>query len=359
MKTRNGIFILLLSLTLVFASQAMAAEGLAADPGDVALLTGLRTDTDESTCGVIAVRVGPIFLHRQDNDSQGLLYDVGTGAKILDATDLNLGFAVGYDLTVEAQLGAFGGEVRYLGVPKWYEDKDAATPAVICLPYVTPIFAFGAENVPASYESELRSLELNLKWYPTARLAVLAGPRYIGLDEELIMDLDFGGGLAAESSTETVNALFGGQVGVEGVFFTVGGFSADGWLKAGYYLNNMSTDAAITMGGGLIFHSDSKTDRGAFVGDLGINLNYAITPNILLTAGYQLLWIEKAALAPEQITEHDVVSGVGRTVDDSVLYQGIRAGIIVTFDICGKPKPAPAPEPAPVIEPKLEPMTKN
>ncbi len=37
---------------------------------------------------------------------------------------------------------------------------------------------------------------------------------------------------------------------------------------------------------------------------------------------------------------------------------GIEGGIGYMFDICAKPV-APAPAPAPVIEPKLEPMSKN
>ncbi len=38
---------------------------------------------------------------------------------------------------------------------------------------------------------------------------------------------------------------------------------------------------------------------------------------------------------------------------------GVEAGFGYMFDICAKPAPAPAPAPAPVIEPKLEPMSKN
>ncbi len=37
---------------------------------------------------------------------------------------------------------------------------------------------------------------------------------------------------------------------------------------------------------------------------------------------------------------------------------GIESGIGYMFDLCAKPV-APAPAPAPVIEPKLEPMSKN
>jgi hypothetical protein len=38
---------------------------------------------------------------------------------------------------------------------------------------------------------------------------------------------------------------------------------------------------------------------------------------------------------------------------------GVESGIGYKFDICGAPAPEPIPAPAPVIEPKLEPMSKN
>ena len=44
-------------------------------------------------------------------------------------------------------------------------------------------------------------------------------------------------------------------------------------------------------------------------------------------------------------------------MDRTLFMTGIR--LAVMFDIFGKPAPAPAPAPAPVIEPKLEPMSRN
>ncbi|MBN2223903.1 MAG: hypothetical protein JW765_04430, partial [Deltaproteobacteria bacterium] len=49
------------------------------------------------------------------------------------------------------------------------------------------------------------------------------------------------------------------------------------------------------------------------------------------------------------------VEGRGNFVDG----WGVESGIGYMFDLCAKPAPAPEPAPAPVIEPKLEPMSKN
>jgi hypothetical protein len=354
MRVKIGIFVVLVSITLLFGSQVLAAENLTPTPEDVALLTGLRTDADSDAEAIIATRIGPIFLHRQNNDSFGLVTD-GATTEYLNASELDLCWAVGYDFTVEARRGAFGGEVRYFGVPEWSRSRGAVTVPASTIPYMVPISLGGTHEVSGSYESMLHSVELNFKWFPMDRLSVLAGPRFLKIDEELDINWVEPGAVFTNRITAE-NTLFGGQIGVEGVFFNIHGFSADGWLKAGYYTNRMESAVSIS---GTAYASSDATRKGTFVGDLGINLNYAITPKILLTMGYQLLWIGNAALAPLQVPVHDPgVTGTGSTADDHVLYQGIRAGVVFLFDIYGKPSVV-APAPAPVIEPKLEPMSKN
>jgi hypothetical protein len=362
MRAKIGVFIVLVSITLLFGSQVFAAENLTPAPGDVALLTGLRTDADANAEAIIAVRLGALFLHRQDNDSLVLVTNMAGTADILNASELDLGWAPGWDFTVEARSGAFGGEVRYFDIPEWSKSRGAVPVTESMVAYPGPMTGIisGPHTVSGSYESMLRSVELNFKWFPIDKLSVLAGPRFLKIDEEMGIYRGPNPTLSFNDKITAENSLLGGQIGVEGVFFNIGGFSADGWLKAGYYANMMESAAvdANPFTPTLLASSDD-THKGTFVGDLAVNLNYAVTPRVLFTAGYQLLWIEKAALAPEQVRVHDPrVTGTGSTATDSVLYQGIRAGVIFLFDIYGK-APAPEPTPAPVIEPKLEPMSKN
>ncbi len=327
----------------------------------MALLTGLRTDADADAEAIIAVRLGAIFLHRQDNDSRVLVTNsVGT-ADILNASELDLGWAPGWDFTVEARRGAFGGEVRYFDIPEWSKDRGAVpvTESMVAYSGTGTGIIIGPHTISGSYESMLRSVELNFKWFPMDKLSVLVGPRFLKIDEELDIERRFTPTYFINHKTTAENTLLGCQIGIEGVFFNVGGFSADGWLKAGYYANMMESDAAIIYTSTPVVPASSDdTQEGTFVGDLAVNLNYAVTPRVLLTAGYQLLWIEKAALAPEQVRVHHPMMGTGSTAADSALYQGIRAGVVFLFDIYGKPA-VTAPAPAPMIEPKLEPMTKN
>jgi hypothetical protein len=270
MKFRTGILILLVSLFIMFGSRAKAGENLTPTPADVALLTGLRADTSENPAGLIALRVGPIFMHRQDNRSLILAEYSVTGEDVMNASDLDLKFAVGYDFTLEAQFGVFGAEARYFGIPEWSRHSGTALNGTrVGIQYRTPIYSFPA-GVSASYDSQLHSIELSFKWYPMARLAVLAGPRYFQLDEELIINSCLPNGtIWLECNHETTNTLIGGQVGVEGVFFTVGGFSADGWLKACYYRNDMSSNMKyLIFGHPTGFYANGDAEKGTFVGDL-------------------------------------------------------------------------------------------
>jgi hypothetical protein len=59
-----------------------------------------------------------------------------------------------------------------------------------------------------------------------------------------------------------------------------------------------------------------------------------------------------------QVTDRLYLNFEGRTNFNGSDGWGIEGGIGYMFDICAKPV-APAPAPAPVIEPKLEPMSKN
>ncbi len=68
----------------------------------------------------------------------------------------------------------------------------------------------------------------------------------------------------------------------------------------------------------------------------------------------------------DQKDSFGIFAGVDYYVNDRLYFNvegnmlnrwGVSAGFGYLFDICEKPAPAPAP--APVIEPKLEPMSKN
>ncbi len=80
------------------------------------------------------------------------------------------------------------------------------------------------------------------------------------------------------------------------------------------------------------YTSSAATDHAAFVGSLALTGKYAITANLSARAGYQLLWIDGVALAPDQIavSNPDIVpahSYATVSTSGSPFYHGAFVGL--------------------------------
>jgi hypothetical protein len=68
------------------------------------------------------------------------------------------------------------------------------------------------------------------------------------------------------------------------------------------------------------------------VGDIGVNLSYQVTRHVSFVGGYQLLWINGAALASDQAAytlrqvDLDVI-----TTQGDVFYHGAQTGAVLTW----------------------------
>jgi hypothetical protein len=200
-----------------------------------------------------------------------------------------------------------------------------------------------------------------------------------------------GGRSLSTESTSTVNAIesdgwapmFMWGIGVKATFFRAdnGFYVGGGALFTHSFSDDYNVD--VFTGGVLVSSWDVTTNiyrltpelhAGWHIGDTGL------TPYI----GVDYVWSKAmseytstfpAPGAPGEIKYHmdDPVYmfvGLDHQVTDRLYLNfegrtnfndgwGIEGGIGYMFDLCAKPAPAPAPAPAPVIEPKLEPMSKN
>ena len=97
----------------------------------------------------------------------------------------------------------------------------------------------------------------------------------------------------------TTNNLYGFQIGADGKLLERGRFSIDGLVKAGIFDNNAEESTEI---------SDAKqqrpasasTNHAAFVGETGLQCQYQVTKGLLLKAGYEVIWLQGVALAPDR-----------------------------------------------------------
>ncbi len=356
----SGILFICLALTLGISFANTESSELSSS--DIASPTGLKKNmaaaaSEGSSPGIERpvigatqppsplswkVTVGPLFLYREKNDKVTLFTDA-TGVDLLNARDLNLGFGFGLDSSLGVKvrtLGtALGAEVRYFGIYEWSESDSGPLSTAVIMQRNGFIVTYGSSApdivTSAKYKSGLQNVEVNLSWYPIERVRALIGVRYINIDEELKNGMDFVSGFAPTIEKITAkNNLVGGQLGVDGVFWgkTDDGLSADGWAKVGYFNNDISAKARVVNPiAPFAFASSSNKDQGTLATEFGIGVKYAFTRNIAISARYQLLWLDKVAFAPQQVTGVDYINGRFDAVTDSVLYQGGWIGLVLSW----------------------------
>ena len=187
--------------------------------------------------------------------------------------------------------------------------------------------------------TNLFSAEANGRLDLNSRVTVLAGFRWLQLNDNLLGWLSPTAGLPPFWNTSTVNNLYGAQIGVEGKMLEYGRFSLGGLVKIGLFDNNAVQSTGVSLEK-VVYPSKASANHAAFVSEAGVRLKYQVTEGLALKAGYELLWLDGVALAPGQIqetiaTEHilppSTVQALGVNSGSNVLFQGFTAGFEYSF----------------------------
>jgi hypothetical protein len=188
--------------------------------------------------------------------------------------------------------------------------------------------------------SQLYNAEFNVRWNPSSRITTLAGFRWVNLRDSL------SGALAPPTmpeppfwNTTTTNNLYGFQIGAEGKLLEHGRFSMSLPVKAGIFDNNAEQATAVSVIAKQVTSGSASTSHAAFVGQTGLQCKYQFTNDLVLRAGYEVIWIDGVALAPGQVQEtytttdnlHNTVQALGVNCNSSVLYHGATAGLEYSF----------------------------
>jgi hypothetical protein len=198
---------------------------------------------------------------------------------------------------------------------------------------------FDIQAMDWTYASQLHNAEFNVRWNPSDRVTLLAGLRWMNLQEHLV------GALEPPTvsweppfwNATTSNNLFGLQIGADGTIFHRGRFSIGGRAKAGIYDDNAQQSSAISVIFKQVRTASASTSQAAFVGETGLQCKYQLTKGLSLKAGYEAIWLQGVALAPGQTQETDIntviiaVQSLGINCNSGVLYHGATAGLEYSF----------------------------
>jgi hypothetical protein len=277
------------------------------------------------------VRAGTIILQRSAPVSTVLVTNsLGTSA-LLTGGDFDFGFKVGPDVSLIHHGTIADVEFRFFRVDGWNAIGPTITsPAGAVVQFQTPFLAAGAATVSSHYRSELGSFEANLRRPINSWLTLLAGFRYVELNEgSLALGLDFGEGETANFNVTTCNALYGFQLGADAAFWNRGGrFRVEGTGRVGVYNNHVSNRSSLVQTDGDNHFAAAGTNHAAFVGELGFTAVYEFTPRLAARAGYELFWVQGAALASDQLAATRLAEGTaGIDASGSAFYHGAIVGL--------------------------------
>lgn len=242
-----------------------------------------------------------------------------------------------------------GWEIGYFGVYGQLASRFAAFPGgdppnyLTMPPDVGPDLTSEGEYATVRYSSVINSAECNIfststAWRPFTSswltLDWLAGFRYVGVDEaaSIVIDCcaDEGMYMQVPYRVRTANNMFGGQVGSR-ARWTWDRWAVESWAKAGLMGTSLqqSQDPLVTVQGDVVRQALSSWRGGVgFVGDINVSAIYRLTDVWGIRAGYNLVWFEGLALAPDQF-DFRAVDAAGTRVDSGggIFLHGANLGL--------------------------------
>lgn len=275
-------------------------------------------------------RGGAVFLNRSDAFNQPLIALPSAGQ--LQGEEQPVQFAAG-DFQFDLQAGpeidlmflsprGWQAQLRYFGVASWNADLDlteATTSHVGRLLFDGAGQSVLVENPRLDYNSDLHSTELNFRRPVNPWMTTIFGFRWIEMEE-------WYGAAATErppSDTairpsyldyETTSRMYGVQLGADIRILDRGKpFRLDSSFTAGLYLSESdlratresftvdSVDGDIEISD-ISYRSLSDEDgHVSFHSEMKLGASWQVGRHLALRGGWQLLWIEGVALAPEQL----------------------------------------------------------
>jgi hypothetical protein len=224
-------------------------------------------------------------------------------------------------------------QVSYYGAGDWKQNSSiqSADPSGIqvndFIDRINPSFD-GADSMRFEYETGLDMFETNYlvkarmgrdqmvlqpdgQWVRSANTSqtysFLAGVRYVNLTDVLDItatrDPDSTTSQGGNYFVDTDNNLFGGQLGA-GIAHETARWSIGMNAKAGSYWNRMHLNSEFLAGPALVPSrgtTDTREDALSFVGEFEVLGKWHLRPNVSLRAGFEVLYVNKVALAPHQV----------------------------------------------------------
>lgn len=303
---------------------ATATDSVVTAPGDCGLYDCGCYDPIWSVTG------GAVFMSRSTPGSQQIIHPVGSTATISNASDFNFDFSGGPEVTIDRKFADGNSlELRYFGDLDWTSSANYGAAGNV---QIGSIPNFGAIALTANDATRLNGAEINWLHPVNDRITFLAGARWLDVHDELQYHVSFPAFGALYDWNES-NRLYGGQLGGKLALWKLDGpLSIDAVFKAGVFANSADNNFDLLPSTGGSFPGGETGTAASFVGEIDVMATYAITNHISLQGGYQMLWIDRLALATDQAAAATLDhTQDGLTTTGDIFAYGATAGIEITW----------------------------
>jgi hypothetical protein len=335
---------------------ATVSDGPSIPESQAAGCNGCLSPSYINACPCAYVQVGALFLQREPRfRDQPIIVDPNTNTTFLSTSDLSSNFDAGLQATVGRQLcGGRAIELDYFGL------FDSSASAVVVSPDPNAFLIFPGnlagnvfvdmDRAQVDYSSSLHSFAVNLLCccgccdkscccdsccgeLSCQSVTWFAGFRYLSLQEELNISAQRTVNAAVEQgdyNIRTNNNLYGAQLGAK-LRRTRGrlGFDATGF--AGIFGSDASQTQSVTDFPNFPLRPTVSSSTGgvAFVGGANLSGLYALNDTWNARVGYNLLWIEGVALAPDQLDFDFAAAPSGNQISNGggVFLHGVNVGL--------------------------------
>ncbi len=274
-----------------------------------------------------------LFLQRDSAIGAAPIVLDGITSDVLVSTgDLSFDMETGLRLGLGCQLTQTTAvEFGYFGLHEWESTAVVTGANNLSAPGdlgLTSFDFFDADTVGIAYATRIHNAEVNLV-RQLQTLELLCGFRFFSLDDQLnINSYDAGTDTASDYNIRTKNDLYGGQLGARSSW-RIRQSMIQTVAKAGVFGSDQRQRTLIGDFGNTIPVRDAEASKNSvgFIGELGVKLTTPLGNGLHLLAGYNVLWAEGIALAPDQLDFTNTSTSSQFITSGGAFFHGANVGL--------------------------------
>ncbi len=321
-----------------------SADGYDASCNPHGLLGPAFTNCDICWVG----RVDALIAWRNAPPDRPLIETGLSGVPVLNANGMDSPTAAGPRFSIFRFNNANGTalETTYFQLANWRSERPLSAQSDLYA--LAPPGIYGNDNTQnfgtgvANLGSHMKSLEINRHWWLGEHVRFLAGFRWVEWQENFSLADEFVGTETVHDfyATDCINSLYGGQIGLDAVLFTLPWARFDSVVKAGAFYNNAVQSSLYASDSTGAFLSQSVTINqspvsAAFLGEVGMTAVFPMTDWLDIRVGYSGWWLSGIVQPTQQLSGQVLTQPAGGVeptsgtiiANGSTLVQAITLGL--------------------------------